>query len=116
MQVRHDRLSSTRSSRFQVAARRTLGALAAVVFAVGLVAAGSPSAPARADSASDGPDGAFVAASGRVYDTRPAGNSALPPNVWRTIPLVGQSGLPASGVSAVVVSATVVTPTAKGSF
>lgn len=111
MLVGHVGQSSRRH--FRPVRLRALAALTAALVAVGLVAATSPSVPARADTTSGG---AFVAATGRVYDTRTAGNSALPPNTWRSVPVLGHSGIPSSGVEAVALSVTVVSPSATGTL
>lgn len=70
-------------------------------------------ATARAQAAA-GTGGAFVAATGRIYDTRAAGSTALSPGTWRSISVLGQDGVPTSGVSAVVVSITAINPTSDG--
>lgn len=61
--------------------------------------------------------GLYVPADVRVMDTRtgiggPA--SAMPANVWRTVPVAGVGGVPTTGISAVQVTISVLSPVATG--
>jgi len=73
-------------------------------------------APARAD-ASTGTGGLFVDAVGRLLDTRNGTggySTPMPTLTWRSVAVAGQDGIPASGVSAVQVTVTAVSPAQAG--
>ncbi len=73
-------------------------------------------APARAD-ASTGAGGLFVDAVGRLLDTRNGTggySTPMPTLTWRSVAVDGQDGIPASGVSAVQVTVTAVSPAQAG--
>jgi RHS repeat-associated protein len=72
----------------------------------------APPAPAHADSTGSGTGGRFVAASGRILDTRTG--SPLVAHAYRTIQVGGQAGIPTSGVGAVVLGVTAVNMTGLG--
>lgn len=87
----------------------------AIVSALILVQIDSAGRGARAQAqGASGAGGAFVAATGRIYDTRASGNTALSPGVWRSVSVLGQDGVPTTGVSAVVMSITAINPTSDG--
>lgn len=72
--------------------------------------------PARAD-VSTGTAGLFVPAQGSVLDTRTGIGGVSGPvaaNTWYPVQVAGQAGVPTTGVSAVQVSVTVLTPAATG--
>lgn len=56
--------------------------------------------------------GTFMPLTAALYDTR--NSSALANSTWRSVPVLGQAGVPTSGVSAVAVTITVVSPAASG--
>jgi hypothetical protein len=68
-------------------------------------------APARAD-ASTGSGGQFVPVQGRILDTR--STAPLPAATWEKVQVDGQAQLPTSGIAAVAVNFTVLTPAANG--
>lgn len=87
-------------------------ALDGVAGAAPAVLVTSAAAPAGSATA-----GLYVPADVRVMDTRtgiggPA--SAMPANVWRTVPVAGVGGVPTTGVSAVQVTVTVLSPASTG--
>ncbi len=67
--------------------------------------------PARAD-ASTGEAGVFVAAQGRLLDTRTT--TPLSAGISRLVQVTGQAGIPATDVAAVAVTVTAVEPTSSG--
>ncbi len=97
--------------------RGLVGLRAVLVLALGLgvVPAGqvglSPrSGPAAADAAT-GPAGLFVSATGRLLDTRNGTggfSTPMPAGGVRSVAVAGRAGIPASGVSAVALTLTVV--------
>ena len=93
--------------------------LGLVVVLVAAVAVGMPSAAAAPAQAMDASGEYTPVTPARILDTRSGegrGGVAGPlgPGVSVTVPVAGRGGVPASGVSAVVLNATVVTPTAHG--
>jgi RHS repeat-associated protein len=72
----------------------------------------SPHAARASADAATGSSGEFVPVAGRILDTR--STSALTANTWRTVQVDGVAGVPASGVSAVAVTVTVLSPTVRG--
>ena len=91
-------------------------ALAAGAVSAVQVAVSPQAAPARADS-STGTAGLFVPTQGTVLDTRTGIGGVSGPvaaNTWYPVQVAGQAGVPATGVSSVQVSITVLTPTATG--
>ncbi len=73
-------------------------------------------APARAD-ASTGTGGLFVDTVGRLLDTRNGTggySTPMPTLTWRSVAVDGQAGIPSSGVSAVQVTVTAVSPAQAG--
>lgn len=92
-----------------------LGLAAGAVTAVHLAA--SPGiGPASAD-ATTGTAGLFVPTQGSVLDTRTGIGGVSGPvaaNTWYPVQVAGQAGVPTSGVSAVQVSVTVLSPAATG--
>lgn len=96
--------------------RRTTGAAAAVVFA--LVASVLTLTPAQAVS-DTGTGGVFVAATGRVLDTKVGTGgytTAMPANTYRSVPVAGVAGLPDDGsvgaVSVIVTASEISSPAA----
>jgi len=98
------------------ALRKTWLTVLAMFALVGLIAAGLTvnDSPARADTAAVGGGGLFVPQQGRVYASANPGGTKLSPNVWRTVQVQGQAGIPTSGVSAVQVSLSAINQTAGG--
>ncbi len=96
---------------------------AAITAAFGLLVAGCvatqltlPAGPAAADAAT-GSAGLFMPAAGRLLDTRNGTGgyaTPMPANTVRTVPTAGVAGIPASGVSAVALTLTVVGATTAG--
>jgi len=75
-----------------------------------------PSANALSDT---GDGGLFAPASGRILDTANGTggySTAMPAKQWRTIKVAGQVGLPAEGIAAVSVMATVMNPATNGNL
>jgi RHS repeat-associated protein len=92
-----------------------LSLVAGVVSAVQLAVSPRVS-PARA-AVTTGTAGLFVPTQGSVLDTRTGLGGISGPvaaNTWYPVQVAGQAGVPASGVSAVQVSVTVLTPTSTG--
>ncbi|MDQ2837803.1 MAG: hypothetical protein M3Y89_10365 [Actinomycetota bacterium] len=95
--------------------------LLALSLVLGLVAAvqltaARHAAPARADVVT-GTAGLFVPTQGTVLDTRSGIGGVTGPvtaNTWYPVPITGQAGVPASGVSSVAVSISVLTPAGTG--
>jgi hypothetical protein len=91
-------------------------AVLALVFGVvsGVVTSTVHAAPARADTPATG--GLFQAATGRILDTRngTGGYSAPFAAGWHSVSVDGVVGLPTSGISAVEVNITVVSPAVAG--
>ncbi|PZE27263.1 hypothetical protein DEI86_07150 [Curtobacterium sp. MCBD17_028] len=82
-----------------------------------LLVAVTPPAPAHADATDTGTGGRFVAASGRILDTRSGTggySTAMPAGGYRSIQVGGKAGVPTSGVGAVVVNVTAVNMTQQG--
>ncbi len=77
-----------------------------------LVPAGASSAAAAVPA---GTGGLFVPATGRLVDTRSGlGGHTGASTAWRTYSPLGKVGIPSSGVSAIQVTLTVLTPTTTG--
>jgi hypothetical protein len=105
-------------STVHVGRSRMRGAAVGVALVLALVASFFvvPSANALSDT---GDGGLFVPASGRILDTANGTggyNTAMPAKQWRTIKVAGQAGLPAEGIAAVSVMATVVNPATNGNL
>ncbi|PZF61821.1 hypothetical protein DEI81_10535 [Curtobacterium sp. MCBD17_013] len=99
--------------------RGRIGAALAVLIALiaALLVAVTPPAPAHADATDTGTGGRFVAASGRILDTRSGTggySTAMPAGGYRSIQVGGKAGVPTSGVGAVVVNVTAVNMTQQG--
>src|SRR5262245_60221947 len=94
--------------------------LGLVVVMVAAAAVGMPRAAVAAPAQATDASGEYTPVTpARILDTRSGegrGGLAGPlgPGVSLTVPVAGRGGVPASGVSAVVLNATVVTPTAYG--
>jgi RHS repeat-associated protein len=83
----------------------------------GLTVAVAPHGLRALASAATGSGGEFVSVQGRVLDTQHGTGGYSTPmsaNAWRSVQVDGQVGVPSSGVSAVAVNFTVVTPAAAG--
>jgi RHS repeat-associated protein len=116
-------MSATRYAGRHRLSRSRIAMLTAFALVVGLVpgityVVASHGTPAFA-SAATGTGGEFVALQGRILDTRSATqvgpyNTPMPAGTWRSVPVDGQIGIPSSGVSAVAVTLTVVSPSAAG--
>ena len=104
-----------------VLAAATSSLLIAVTGATGADAAvgvATP-APAAVTAAVSSAGGGFVATAGRALDTRPWSrvgpySTPMPAGTWRRIPVGGVAGVPRTGVVAVAVSFTVVSPSGSG--
>ena len=96
--------------------RKTWLAILATLALVALIATGLTvnASPARADTAATGSGGLFMPQQGRIYSSANPGNTKMVANQWRTIQVLGQAGLPATGVSAVQVSLAAVNQPAGG--
>jgi hypothetical protein len=93
-----------------------LVAAASLAVVVADIVLAPAAAPARAD-ASTGSGGLFVDAVGRLLDTRNGTggySTPMPTLTWRSVAVDGQDGIPASGVSAVQVTVTAVSPAQAG--
>lgn len=93
-------------------------ALLLVVAGLQVVAVATVAGSASAASAATGTGGMFVSSQGRLLDTRygTGGYTTLVGGKWNDIKVGSLLGVPTSGVSAVMVSLTVVTPSAAGSI
>jgi alpha-tubulin suppressor-like RCC1 family protein len=109
-----------RGSRLFVAIALVAGGLAVAVGPLGMAPA-SADTPAPAKTA----DSYFPLTPARLLETRPGfstidgdaqGEGPLGPNATRTLTVVGRGGVPSTGVAAVVLNVTAVTPTAASSF
>lgn len=81
------------------------------------LAAAPSNAVASADPSDSG--GQFYVAQGRILDTRASSqvgpySSPFPGGTWRAIDVAGTAGVPSSGVAAVALNFTVVSPTTAG--
>jgi hypothetical protein len=91
--------------------RAALAALATAVVSGGVAGVGAPAA--HADAVGGGGDFVPLTAPFRALDTRTglgAGSGPITPGVTRVFPVTGRSGVPAAGVSAVLVDVAVVSP------
>jgi RHS repeat-associated protein len=79
--------------------------------------AAAPHAAKAAAEVTTGTGGRFVPAAGRVLDTRNGTGGytdPMPAGVWRPVQVTGLAGVPSTGVGAVQVTVTAVTPTTGG--
>ncbi|WGL50735.1 RHS repeat-associated core domain-containing protein [Nocardioides sp. BP30] len=91
------------------------------MFGLQLVAVATVAGTASAATVTTGTGGQFVAATGRVMDTRNGTGTStgvMTPGNWRSLQVAGlsQFNLPATGISSVQVTLTAVNPTGEGAI
>lgn len=112
-------MHATLSVRSFVVALTCLLAALTSTLSLSPAAAAAPAAPAApaVSAAPSGAGGLFVPATGRLLDTRNGTggySTPSPAGAWRTIAPLGTNGIPASGVTALQVTVTAVSPRANG--